>query len=191
MKILGLLKEKKAEASPTGAIVTLIVGISIAVLVLIFVGTLGGGLYNIVEPDINEIGNLSVANETFTATNGTAVGVSHENLHYDSIVIQNITGQPIGLGNFTIDVHAGTFTLNTNIGAYAGLRSNTMNVSYTHGDTAIRTNIMNSITSGFEALETSGDYTPIITLAVVIVLVLSMIFGLGMMTGGRGSNGAL
>ncbi|WP_456477603.1 hypothetical protein [Geoglobus ahangari] len=43
-----------------GDIIALIVGIGIATLVLIFVGTLGGQTYSMVEPDINAINNSQV-----------------------------------------------------------------------------------------------------------------------------------
>jgi len=83
-----------------GAIITLIVGVGVSVLVLIFVGALGGQTYNLVEPDINAI------------TNGTIQG-----------------------------------------------------------------SVRASIVSGFDALEQTGNYLPIIVLAVVISLVLALVLG--------------
>jgi len=47
-----------------GAIIMLIVGVGVAALVLIFVGTLGGQTYNLVEADIDAITNDSVKNYT-------------------------------------------------------------------------------------------------------------------------------
>lgn len=107
--------EKKGQMAGgvVGAIVTLIAGVGVAVLVLIFVGALGGQTYNLVEADINAI-----------------------------------------------------------------------------NDTTIQTSVKNSITSGFSGLETTGDYLPIIVLAVVISLVLALVLGFmnfGGMGGGRGS----
>ncbi|MBE8540390.1 hypothetical protein [Geoglobus acetivorans] len=43
-----------------GDIIALIVGIGVATLVLIFVGTLGGQTYVMVEPEINSINNTQV-----------------------------------------------------------------------------------------------------------------------------------
>jgi len=105
-------KEGQAQGA-VGAIITLIVGVGVSVLVLIFVGALGGQTYNLVEDDINAI-----------------------------------------------------------------------------NDSEIQANVENSIKSGFEALEQTGDYIPIIVLAVVISLVLFLVLGMmsfGGMNGGRGS----
>lgn len=90
-----------------GAVVSLIVGVGVATLVLIFVGTLGGQTYNLVEPDIDDI-----------------------------------------------------------------------------NDTTIQTSVKNGITSGFTALEQTGDYLPIIVLAVVIALVLALVLSFTAFGGG-------
>jgi hypothetical protein len=106
--------EKEGQAAgAVGNIITLIVGVGVSVLVLIFVGALGGQTYNLVESDI------------------------------DAITNDNISGA-----------------------------------------------VKNSITSGFDALEQTGNYLPIIVLAVVISLVLVLVLGFtafGNMGGGRGS----
>ena len=95
-----------------GAMVFLIVGVGIATLVLIFVGVLGGQVYQQVESDIDAITN-----------------------------------------------------------------------------TTIKNHVKNSIIAGFEALETTGNYLPIIVLAVIIFIVLSIVMGLGAF-GGMGAGGA-
>lgn len=43
-----------------GAMIAMIVGVGIATLVLIFVGTLGGATYNQVETDINNINDTTI-----------------------------------------------------------------------------------------------------------------------------------
>ena len=83
-------KKEGFAAGAVGAIVTLLVGVGVAVLVLIFVGSLGGQTYDLVEEDIDSITNTTVS-----------------------------------------------------------------------------TSIKNGVVSGFEALEQTGDYLPIIVLAVV------------------------
>lgn len=104
-------REGQAQTA-VGSVITLIVGVGIAVLVLIFVGSLGGQTYELVEADIDNITNTTISDH-----------------------------------------------------------------------------IKASIVSGFSALETTGDYLPIIVLAFVIALVLALV--LGFMTfgtgGGRGS----
>lgn len=94
------LYKKKGQVAVVGSIVTLIVGVGVGVLVLIFVGALGGQTYNLVEDDINAINNSD-----------------------------------------------------------------------------IQTSVMKGIKSGFEALEQTGNYMPIIVLAVVIGLVLTIVLG--------------
>jgi len=108
-------KEGFIQESVNG-IITLIVGVGVAALILIFVGALGGQTYNLVEADINDINNAN-----------------------------------------------------------------------------IRTSVTNSIESSFEALENTGDYMPIVVLAIIITIVLSLILGLlaiGQIGGGgRGFGG--
>ena len=109
--------EKKGQmaGNAVGNIITLIVGVGVAVLILIFVGSLGGQTYNLVEDDIDEITNVT-----------------------------------------------------------------------------IKTSVKNSIVSGFSALEQTGDYLPIIVLAVVIALVLALVLGFTAFgSGGRMGGTAL
>lgn len=107
-----LFEEKGQVQEAVGAIITLIVGVGVAVLVLIFVGVLGGQTYELVEDDLDAISN----------------------------------------------------------------------------DT-IRSSIRNSIVSGFSALEQTGDFLPIIVLAVIIFLVLSLILGFTAFGGQAGGGG--
>jgi len=109
-----MLYRKKGQmaGNAVGNIITLIVGVGVATLVLIFVGALGGQTFNLVEADIDEITNTTVKNS-----------------------------------------------------------------------------VKNSIISGFEALEETGDYLPIIVLAVVISLVLALVLGFTAF-GGRGMGGS-
>ena len=102
-------EEKGQMAGAVGAVVTLITGVGVAVLVLIFVGSLGGQTYQLVEDDLTAITNATVEQS-----------------------------------------------------------------------------VKNSIISGFEALEQTGSYLPIIVLAFIIALVLALVLG---MTGGFGRTG--
>lgn len=107
-----LYRKKGQVSGSVGAIVTLIVGVGISVLVLIFVGALGGQTYNLVESDIDSI-----------------------------------------------------------------------------NDTDIQASVKNGIKSGFKALEQTGNYLPIIVLAVVISLVLMLVLGMAAVAGaGRGGS---
>lgn len=106
-----MYKKKGQMAGAIGSVITLIVGVGVAVLVLIFVGALGGQTYELVQDDISDI------------TNAT-----------------------------------------------------------------IRTNVENSIGSGFEALEQTGSYMPVVVLAVIIALVLSLVLGFTAFGQGRGGS---
>jgi hypothetical protein len=110
-----MLYHKKGQVqNAVGAIITLIVGVGVAVLVLIFVGSLGGQSFNLVEEDIDDITSTTVSDS-----------------------------------------------------------------------------VKNGIISGFEALEQTGDYMPIIVLAVVISLVLMLILGFTAFGGMAGRGSAL
>lgn len=53
--------EKKGQAAgAVNAIIVLVVGIGVAVLVLIFVGSLGGQTYNLVQADIEAINDTTI-----------------------------------------------------------------------------------------------------------------------------------
>ena len=91
-----------------GAIIFLVIGVGVAVLVLIFVGTLGGQTYQLTESKIDAITN-----------------------------------------------------------------------------TTIKNSVKSSIVNGFDALNQTSSYLPIIVLAVVIALVLALVVG---MSGGMGMS---
>ena len=107
--------EKEGQAGgAVGAIITMIVGVGISVLLLIFVGSLGGQTWELVEDDVDAITNTTISNS-----------------------------------------------------------------------------IKNGVISGFEALEQTGDYLPIIVLAVVITLVMALVLSLGGLGGMRSGGTAL
>lgn len=108
-----LYQEQGQAGGAVAQLITLIVGVGVATLVLIFVGTLGGQTYNLTEDDINNI-----------------------------------------------------------------------------NDTTIKDSVKASITSGFEALEQTGNYMPIIVLAVVIFLVLGLVLGFTAFGGQSGRGGS-
>lgn len=59
-----IYRKKGAVQAQIAGIIMLIVGVGVSALVLIFVGTLGGQTYNLVEDDIDAISNDSVKNYT-------------------------------------------------------------------------------------------------------------------------------
>lgn len=155
-------------------IIVLIVGVGVGVLVLIFVGALGGQTYNLVEPDIQEIGNNIVTGEAFTANNVTPQVLSHGFIQSETVAIYNVSNNVvIGSGNFTFDYDQASVLLKGTASVVENGSSLAMN--YTWGADDVRSSVGNSIVSGFTALETTGNYIPIIVLAVVIALVLTLV----------------
>lgn len=103
------LYEKKGQSGAVGAIITLVVGMGVAVLLLIFVGTLGGQTFQLTESKIDAITNTTIKNY-----------------------------------------------------------------------------VKDSVVSGFSALKTVSDYLPIVGLAVIIAVVLSLILGFTRIGGSGG-----
>lgn len=110
MKVKGVktmdYKEDGFVGGQVSEIITLIVGVGIAALVLVFVSVLGGSTYNLIEDDISEI-----------------------------------------------------------------------------SDANVKASVTASSQAGFSAMETVGDYLPLIVLAIVIFIILGLIMGLGRGTG--------
>jgi len=169
-----------------GAIVGLIVGVGIATLVIIFVGTLGGQTYQLTESKIEAIGNNS-ASATFTANNVTAQSLGHSDIHSSSLTINN-GSIDVGLGNFTIDYGSGTALLKA---AGAEFNGSSMTASYNWGNLSIREHVKDGVLSSFSALKQTGDYLPIIVLAVIISLVLMLVLSFTAFGGGGNSGSAL
>lgn len=121
-------KKGQAGGSSVSAIIGLIVGVGVSVLVLIFVGTLSGNVYELSEDKIADIGRVYTTNST-----GSVV--------------------------------------------------------YNYTNKTISGPIERSIESSFEALEQTGDYLPIIVLAVIIAIVLGLVFTMGGIGGGMKGGG--
>ena len=166
----------------SGLMITLILGVGIAILLLLFVGALGGQVYQTVETDIDAIADHDVVNESFTPVNNTVVSLGHDYIQSGTLVITNSSGASRGLGNYTIDYTAGTIKLITN------LTSGTVHLaSYTYGVKEVRESIKNSIVSSFSALEKTGSYMPLLVLATVIGVVLFIVLGFTRFSGSGGS----
>lgn len=167
------------------SIILLVVGVGVAILILIFVGSLGGRTFGLIEDDIAEIGNHPITGESFTPLNGTYIDLEHSFIQEGTMALYNASSYAIGLGNYTIYYDAGKLVLLTNMS-----NGTTMYANYTWGAADVRISVQNSIVSGFSAVEETGSYLPIIVLAVVIALVLVIILPFGMMNKGN-QGGAL
>ena len=94
------------------SIIMLIVGVGVAALVLIFVGTLGGSTYTLVESDINAISNDSIKNYTKDGIISAFKALKTTGSYLPIIVlavvifivlglILGMTGMSIGGGNYS------------------------------------------------------------------------------------------
>jgi hypothetical protein len=180
---------EKGQMDSVAGIIALIAGVGVAVLALIFMGVFGGQLYDLQEEDINLIAANEVDNESWTVDINQTHNLGHKFIQDDSMTVyNNSNGVVLGLTNFTIDYDAGTIL---GFVVSSGVVNNTaVLVTYTWGAKEIRESIQHGVISSFEALETSGDYLPIVVLAVVIAFVLAIVLGFTAMRGGS-RGGAL
>ena len=104
---------KEGFVSSSGSVIQLVVGVGVAALVLIFIGTMAGQTYTLVEPDITKLADANVS-----------------------------------LGGRGMDINIGT-------------------------------SVKSGIVSSFKAIETTGKYLPLIVLAIVISIILSLVVNMG------------
>jgi hypothetical protein len=178
-------RNKKGEMGDVSSIVALIAGVGVAVLVLIFVSSLSGNVYNLVEPDIEEIGETRVTGLSITPLVNSSVASGYRDIF--NVRLYNLTSlADIGTGNFTIDAEQGYLTL-----TQKSWNNSAIGANFSAGKIEIQNSIKNSVLSSFGAMETTSNYLPIVVLAVVIMFVLGMVMTFGGMTGGRGGGSAL
>lgn len=193
-KTKSMLYNKKGEVGGAVAtMITLVAGVGVAVMILIFVGVLGGTAFDLTEPTLDSIGSHAVADESFLMLTNISSQLAHRDLVVGSVNITNSTFEAIGLGNFTIDYTQGQIMLVTGGIVNGGLsNNNTLGyINYTWGTDTVRESVKGGIVSSFSALETTGSYMPIAVLAVVIWIVLVMVLGFSMVGKLGGGNSAL
>lgn len=92
-------------AQNINAIIALIVGVGVAALVLIFVGTLGGQTYNLVQPQIDAItdDNIRASVKSGITSGFTAIQTTGQYLPLLvlAVIIFIVLGLVIGLGQAT------------------------------------------------------------------------------------------
>jgi len=180
-------KKKGQAAGAVGSIITLVMGVAVATLLLIFTGTLGGSTYSLVEEDLNGIGNHSITNEVVYLTNNTPTKLLHTNVHDGTLYLFNTTeGTLLDDGNYTFVEDTGLITYTPN--GDLGNESVTYYANYSWGEYENQAIIKGGITSGFEASEQVGDYLPIVVLAIIVFLVLGLIVGFGGSMGGSNAT---
>lgn len=171
-----------ANDTPIGQVIALIIGISIAVLILIFMGLLSGQVYEAQEDDLTEVGSTDyIANESFTANNVTAATLDNPYIIGTPLLTNGTT--ILDNTNWTIDLTAGTvLALNDT------WNGSTVNISYYYRNRTIENSIKAGIISSFEAQQKTADYLPIIVLALIIAIVLSLVLGYAGNMFGRGGG---
>ena len=184
---MQILKEKKAQVTGSvGVMVSLVVGIGVAVLVFIFVGSLGGQTFELVEDDLDSIGDGGSSSREavtllFAADGGTQL------IHGDIQTVTNVSNgsMTIPATYYTVNLASGAVTL-----VNVSYNNTPANVTYTFANTSVRDPIKNAIISSFDALGNTGGYLPLIVLAIIITLVLGIVMGLsgGMSRGGGKSQ---
>lgn len=182
---MGCKRKKRGQIDASSTIVPLIVGVGVAVMIIILVSMLGGKTYELVQDDIQNLTNHSatILDRKFE-TNVQYYLDSY--IQPNTFSVKNAT-VTLTAANYTIDYDSGAFMMN-NASTY---NLSNVNVSYYWGAIEIRDSIKSGITNSFEALEQTGNYLPIIVLAIVIFLVLgSIMMFTGMKKGGSG-GGAL
>jgi len=175
---------KKGQVEGVGAVLTLIVGVGVAVLVLIFSGTLSGQVYQLVEPDIKELGHYAESNNTVTLVNGTVTYLKHPYiLSYTVTAYNNTNHVLVGAGNYTINNATGLVAQTCNT-----FNNSAIAFSYGYYNYTIQSSVRESIVSGFKALEQTGNYLPILVLAFIISVVLGLILNMTNISGGGKGN---
>lgn len=178
-------------------VIALIIGVAVATLTLIFVGVLAGQTYQTNEPMINKVG--------LTEPGPNPITWSFRDQYYSQAkqIHNNWQAMPDLYNNGTLTfwhnttqlsathfrLHAGNGTVLTIDATY---NNTDVNVKYTYDNATMRDYIKGGVLSSIYALKTTGDYLPLIVLAVVITMILGMIMAFsGFKPGGMGKSGAL
>ena len=178
-----LYRKKGQVQEATNAMITLVVGIGVVVLLIIFLGALTGQTWTLIEPTVAEL-TTTVTDQTLTVLNSTAVSFGRDNVVNASITAFNGSNSvPASKFFYDFGTRPNTVTLLDN-----NFNNTALNFSYVDGNPAIKSSIENSVISAFESFKLTADYVPIIALAVVIFLVLALIIGLGLLTGDIGGG---
>jgi hypothetical protein len=171
-----------------GAIISLIVGVGVAVLVIIFVSVLAGQTYQQVEPKLDTIG---IASPGPTTAIRLTYDSQRTHLKWFTIPEAYTNGTITFWANGTsltqnkFALHADNHTVKCVDNTY---NNTDVNPHYTYDNATVRNYIKEGAISAFQGLSQTGSYLPIIVLAVVIVLILGLIMG---MVGFRPNGGTL
>ena len=169
----------------------MVIGVGVAAMTLIFIGVLGGQTYQTVESDIDAIAYHTEVNESFTAAE-TYVQLGHYPIYNGTWVVYNGTSFTDNTTSFLVNETSGTLRIKD---GDAQLSGSTCYIVYDYYNYTISTYTKEGVISSFLAIKQTGNYLPIVVLAVIITIILGMIVGLAgdnrFRTGGNYGGGAL
>lgn len=175
-------------------VISLIVVFAVVVMAVVMLGAAKGSVYTIMEPKINDMYSSQVkVNFTFTASNTSMVSLGNILLLNGTLTIQNKTFKSSDANaNYTVNYNNGSLKLRP--GGFLGRMSNTKkyNATYTYKNQTILRTVRSGIISSFDADKTMQDYTPIIGITfmaiVLLTLVVSLFLGRGLLGKAGGGN---
>lgn len=190
-----MILRKRNKKGAVAAFIGLITGVGVAVLLLLFTSVLSGQTYNLLGPEINQIGLLS-ANETVNMSNTTYNKFDHGDILVSTLQVTSGNGTVMYSSSntscFTLRAQEGEFLLNSLSGCFMKDDDEIANASYMYGQgDHIKAGILNASLYSFRAQATTAKYTPIYVLAFIIFIILGLIMGLGAITGGKSGSGGV
>jgi len=158
------------------SVILLVIGFAIAGLMYTFTSVLSGETYNIVEADIDAITSYTDNNQTVVVYNATWVSLGNATIKdyhfYNSSTFSDNTSA------FSVNDTTGYIRLNEDSeNKDDALNNSAIYALYMYDDGTIRDAVKTGIHSNFEAQQQIGDYMPIIALAIIITIVISLIIG--------------
>lgn len=179
---MKLTKDKKGQGGAVGTLIGLTVGIGVAILVIVFIGLMSGSVFQQSEATINTIASAQTTGDTFTPLIGSYVALDTPYIQSDTFKVVN-GSTTLSATNFTLNANEGKFLL-----LDAQYNNTQLSANYTHGAREVRDAVKESSLQGFLSLKTTTQYMPIVILAVIIGVVLTIVLGF---TGaaGMGRNG--
>ena len=167
-------------------LIGLVVGVAIITVTQIVMGVLGAKTYQIVQSDLEQIGNNVVTGESVTPLTNVFTNFGHSFIQTGTLSVYNTTSKAVvGLGNFSINYDAGTYQA---VGA--NFNNTALSANYTWGAAEVRTSAQNAIVAGFQTQEDTAELTPIVVLSVIMGVVILSIFSYMNFAGGSGGRGS-
>lgn len=161
-------------AAAVFTVILLILGFAIAGLLYTFTSVLTGETYEIVEDDLDAISSYTSANTSFVASNTTWVTI-RPLLRSGEVALYNTSTYTDNTTDFSVNYTTGKVLLTLEVSSESTLHQTTMRAVYQYDDETIKNAVKGGILSNFEAQQEIGSYLPIVALAIIITIVISLI----------------